>query len=622
MPENGNDGKKTEERPAIGPGFGPGRGPMGGMHEQKRAKDVRGTVRRLVRYLTRFPAALIGVAILVTAATGFNVAGPYLLGRAIDTVIIGGDLPLLVQAVLILAGVYLVSALSMLGHGLLMVGVSQKTLRDIRKDLFHRLQDLSLRYFDSRTHGETMSRMTNDVENIGRVLAQGVSQLVSASLTVVGVAAVMIGLNPRMAAITLVMLPLMAVITRIISKYTRRGFRAQQKDLGELNGLIEETVGGQRVVISFGRQHEAIHQFDDANERLRGSSTQAQTAAGMMGPVMNMVNNLSFAIIAGTGGWLAISGLATIGTVAAFVNYSRQFARPLNEIANLYNLIHSALAGAERIFEVIDEQPDIQDAPDALQLERIGGHVEFRDVCFAYEPDKPVLIDINLKTGPGKTVALVGRTGAGKTTIVNLLSRFYDVDSGSILVDDRDIRTVTQDSLRRQLGIVLQDTYLFTESVMENIRYGRLDADDAAVINAAKQANADHFIRHLPKGYDTILSEEGSNLSQGQRQLLAIARAILADPAVLILDEATSSVDTRTERHIQEAMLELMKGRTSFIIAHRLGTIKGADEILVIEGGRIIERGTHAGLMEGGGRYRELYMSQFTGLEALPNRSA
>ena len=383
-----------------------------------------------------------------------------------------------------------------------------------------------------------------------------------------------------------------------------------------MNGFIDETITWQRVVKAYVREQAAINTFDVSNRKLQRAATKAEIFSGFMGPMMNLINNLGFAIIAGSGGWMVLRGLATVGNIASFINYAREFGRPLNEIAQLYAQIQGAIAGAERVFEILDEVPELADAPDAWPLEQVMGDVVFEDVCFGYEPGVPVLKQVDFHADPGRTIALVGPTGAGKTTIVNLLTRFYDINSGQITVDGKDIRQVKKADLRRQLGIVLQDTFLFSESVMENIRYGRLDATDEEVLAAARLANADQFIHRLPQGYQTELSERGSNLSQGQRQLLAIARAVLADPGILILDEETSSVDTRTEKNIQEAMLRLMEGRTSLVIAHRLSTIREADQILVINGGRIIERGTHDELLAQRGFYHHLYMSQFKGQAA------
>ena len=593
-------------------------GPRGGpwrhlMSEKEKTEDTRGTLLRIWGYLKRQKWALAGTALLVAASSGFDLLGPYLMGKAIDEHILKGDLPGLARTASLMLVVYLITSLTTWLQTYVMAGVSQRAVRDIRDDLFARLQTLSLSFFDRHTHGELMSRLANDVENISNVLTESVTQLLSSLLSVVGVAAMMFLINFRLAIVSLVTIPLMMFLSQWIAKRTRKGFREQQASLGWLNGIIEETITGQRVVKAYVREEAIIEQFDAANHRLRRASTNAQIFAGTIGPLTNLVNNVGFAIVAGVGGWMVVQGLATVGTIASFVNYARQFARPLNQVANLYSSIQSAIAGAERVFEIIDQVPELQDAPDAWPLVQVQGDVLFDDVCFAYERDVPVLKQVSLRAEPGQTIALVGPTGAGKTTLVNLLTRFYDIDSGSIRIDGIDIRQAKKDNLRRVLGIVLQDTFLFSNTVMENIRYGRLDASDEEVIAAAKLANAHQFIRRLPEGYDTPLSERGSNLSQGQRQLLAIARAVLADPSILILDEATSSVDTRTEKQIQAALLKLMEGRTSFVIAHRLSTIRKADQILVIHEGQIIERGTHESLLAERGFYHNLYMSQFKG---------
>jgi ATP-binding cassette subfamily B multidrug efflux pump len=583
---------------------------------EERAKNRRGTLLRIWGYLKHQRWALAGTVLLVVMSSGLDLLGPYLMGKAIDEYILKNNLPGLARTALLMTGVAVALSLTNWLQVYVITGVSQRAVRDIRNDLFARLQTLSLRFFDQHTHGEMMSRLTNDVENVSNVLAESITQLISTLLSVVGVAAMMFAINARLALVSLVTIPLMMFLSRQIAQHTRRGFREQQASLGELNGIIEETVTGQRVVKAYVREQAAVEQFDAANQRLRRASTYAQTFAGVMGPINNFVNNVGFAIVAGAGGWMAVQGLATVGTIASFVNYARQFSRPLNQISNLYGTIQSAIAGAERVFEVIDQVPELQDAPDAQPLAQVRGDVVFDDVCFGYEEGVPVLKRVSLHARPGQTIALVGPTGAGKTTIVNLLTRFYDIDSGSVHIDRVDIRRIKMDDLRRTLGIVLQDTFLFSDTVMENIRYGRLDASDEEVVAAAKLANADQFIHRLPEGYHTELSERGSNISQGQRQLLAIARAILADPGILILDEATSSVDTRTEKHIQEAMLRLMEGRTSFVIAHRLSTIREADTILVINGGEIIEQGTHQELLAQKGFYHNLYMSQFKGQRA------
>jgi ATP-binding cassette, subfamily B, multidrug efflux pump len=604
--------KTSASNQSAPPPIGPRRGPMMRGIPQ-RAKNQRGTFKRLWGYLKQQKWTMLGVVLLVVIYSGLDLLGPYLMGRAIDEFIYQKDLHGLARLVLAMIGVYIFVSAFAYGQAYLMATVAQRTVRDIRHDLFEHLQSLPLRYFDQHPHGELMSRLSNDVENISLMLNESVIQLISSVISLVGVAGAMFLINVRLAIISMVILPLMAVISRYVAKHTLRGFREQQQQLGILNGHIEETVTGQRVVKAYGREQSVTAKFDQINTKLRKASTRAQMFAGLLGPLSNMINNSGLAIVAGAGGWMAVMGFATLGTIASFVSYARQFTRPLNQIANLYNTIQSALAGAERVFEVMDERSELMDDPNALSLNNIKGKVRFDDVCFAYEKDVPVLKNVNLHAKRGDTIALVGPTGAGKTTIVNLLTRFYDIDSGKITLDGQDIRKIRKDDLRRALGIVLQDTFLFADNVMENIRYGRLDASDEEVIAAAKLANVDQFIHRLPQGYQTPLSERGSNLSLGQRQLLAIARAILANPSILILDEATSSVDTRTEKHIQEALLRLMEGRTSFVIAHRLSTIQDADAILVINEGEIIERGTHQYLLEQKGFYHNLYTSQFKG---------
>lgn len=589
------------------------RGP--GMHvmgKVEHAQNTRETVRRLWSYLRQQRASLLLAGVIVVINTLLTLAGPYLLALAIDQYIIPGNLPGLWRIGAFMLAVYSANSLTTWLQAYIMAGAAQQTVRTLRNDLFARLQTFSLRFFDSRNHGDLMSRLTNDIENVNAVLSENVTQLISGLLSLVGVAFIMLWINWRLALVVLCLQPLlMLTVTRWVAQNTRVGFRDQQAALGKLNGLIEETVTGQRVVKAYSREPVVLEEFAADNGALRRAATRAQIYAGFMGPTMNFISNLGLAILAGTGGWLAVNGLATVGTIAAFINYSRQFGRPLNEIANLYNQLQSAVAGAERVFATLDERAELVDAQDALSLTDLRGDVIFKDVYFGYEPETPVLKGVSLHAKPGEIVALVGPTGAGKTTIVNLLTRFYDIDSGKILIDGHDLRQLHRRDLRRQLGIVLQDTFLFADSVMENIRYGRLDASDEEVMAAATLANADQFIHRLPQGYATPLSERGSNLSQGQRQLLAIGRAILANPRILILDEATSSVDTRTEQNIQEAMLRLMQGRTSFVIAHRLSTIRNADQILVINHGEIIERGRHEELLAQRGFYYNLYTSQF-----------
>jgi ATP-binding cassette subfamily B protein len=589
-------------------------GPMGHLRRPKeRAQDVQGTLLRIWGYLRRQRAALIVTTLLVIVASGLGTLGPYLMGRTIDAYINTGDLRGLAGMALLMLAVYVSESLISWLQTYVMAKASQQAVNDIRADLFAKLQTLSLRFFDQRTHGELMSRLTNDVENISNVLTSGVDGLISNVLSLVGVAVMMFLLNVRLAIVTLITVPLMVMLSRWIAKRTRSGFRQRQAFLGDLNGIIEETVTGARVVKAYSREQDVIRDFRGVNQKLRAASTRAEIFVGTLPPLTNLVNNTGLTIVAGVGGWMAVRGGATVGDIASFVQYARRFGWPLNGIASLYNSIQSAIAGAERVFAVLDEVPEVADRPGVRPLASVAGDVVFEDVGFGYEPGVPVLKHVNLHAEAGQTLALVGPTGAGKTTIVNLLTRFYDIDSGRILIDGVDIRDLPVHDLRRKLGIVLQDTYLFADTVMENIRYGRLTATDDEVVTAARIANADQFIRRLPQGYATPLSERGSNLSQGQRQLLSIARAILADPGILILDEATSSIDTRTERTIQEAMLRLMEGRTSFVIAHRLSTIREADKILVINAGEIIEQGTHCELLERQGFYYDLYLAQFKG---------
>ena len=590
---------------------GPGGRHMGATIEK--ARDVHGTLRRLLDTLRPYRWALISVFALVTAGTLLELLAPFLMGLAIDRFITAGDLAGLLRLSALMLGAYAGAWLTSAGQSVIMARVSQKAMRSLRGDLFEHLQTLSLSFFDRHPHGELMSRLTNDLDAISRVLSQNVTDLFSGLLTLVGILVMMFAINFWLALGSMIVFPIMMWLVGFVGQRTRQGFRAYQMRIGQLNGKLEEMFSGQRVIMAFGQQASTLADFDDANETVRQVGIQAQTYAMLIPPLMGILSNANIAVVAGLGGWMTLQGLATVGTIAAFYNYSRRFAAPLRQLGNLYNQVQSALAGAERVFEVMDEQAELADAPGALPLADIAGEVIFDDVDFSYVPGVPVLKDVSLAAQPGQTVALVGPTGAGKTTMINLLTRFYDIQDGAIRVDGHDIRQVQKDSLRRQLGIVLQDTFLFSESVKENIRYGRLDASDEEVIAAARLANADQFIRRLPQGYDTELSERGSNLSQGQRQLLAIARAVLADPSILILDEATSSVDTRTEKTIQGALLRLMRGRTSFVIAHRLSTIRDADRILVINDGRIIERGTHDELLAQGGFYHNLYLSQFKG---------
>ncbi len=604
--------KKQSERQASPLGR---RGPGMTGRRIETARDVRGTLVRLASYLKPFTGPLVGVLALVIVGTLLSVVGPYLLGVAIDGYIVNRDASGLLRVSALMLGAYLGQWLAQSAQNYVMADVSQRALRNLRRDLFEHVQTLSLSFFDRNPHGELMSRLTNDIDAINQAVSENLTQMIGSLLTLVGIVVAMFALNVWMALGALTVLPLMVWLVGFVGRRTRRGYRKLQMELGRLNGIMEETFSGERVVLAYGQQEAALTRFDGVNATVCQLGIRAQIYPMLVPPLMGILSNANIAVVAGLGGWLTLNGWASVGAIAAFVSYSRQFAGPLRHLGDLYNQIQAALAGAERVFEVIDETPELADAPDASVLADIQGEVVFDHVDFAYVSGVPVIKDMSLRAEPGQTIALVGPTGAGKTTIINLLTRFYDIDGGEISIDGHDIRTVQKASLRRQLGIVLQDTFLFTGTVMENIRYGRLDATDKEVIAAAELANADQFIRRLPQGYETRLSERASNLSLGQRQLLAIARAVLADPRILILDEATSSVDTRTEARIQEALLRLMEGRTSFVIAHRLSTIRDADKILVIDAGRIIERGTHDELLAQGGFYHKLYTSQFKGLD-------
>ncbi len=583
----------------------------------EKAKDRRGALRRLAVYLKPYHGRLVLVAVLVVVATLFGLIGPALLGRAIDQYVAHHDLEGLLTISLVMLGVYLAQGVFTAMHGIIMIRIGQYFVADIRSSLFRHFQALSMDYHDRHRTGDLMSRISNDSETINQILSNGLIQFTTNILSLGGIMVAMLLLNLPLAVGTLIILPIMLWITSQITERTRKSFRGMQKNLGWMNAVMEENITGIRAVQAYAQEDAAIEQFQQASWAYRKSAIRAVFITAALGPMFTTMMILTVAATSLLGGWLALQDIVTVGVIAAFVVYIMNFFRPMRGIAMVYNQLQSALAGAERIFAVLDATPSVTDAPHALPLRDIRGAVSFEAVDFAYEPGEPVLEDISLEVAPGQTVALVGPTGAGKTTIISLLSRFYDVSAGSIRIDGVDIRGVMQDSIREQLGIVLQDTFLFSGTVMENIRYGRLDASDEEVIEAAKLANADDFIHLLPRGYQTQVSEKGHNFSQGQRQLLAIARAILADPRILILDEATSSVDTRTEIHIQEALLRLLEGRTAFVIAHRLSTIRNADQVLVINDHRIIERGSHDQLLAQGGFYHKLYLSQYHRLAEL-----
>jgi ATP-binding cassette subfamily B protein len=603
--------KERQESNLNMPGPRPGGGPRGNFGPKVKPKNAKKTLGRLWFYLRSQKLSLIATFVMVLISSLLNLAGPYLIGISIDKYIIPKDFKGLFYIILAMLLIYILGSLSTLLQNYIMIGISQNTVKVLRQDIFEKLQSLPLSFFDSKPHGELMSRLTNDVDNVNNTLNQSITSIFSSFITFVGTLIIMLSLSPMLTLIAMIIIPVMFFVTKQISSRTRKLFKDQQIALGKLNGFVEETISGQKVVKVFNREEKGIQEFEKLNKEFKSVGVRAQIFSGMMGPTMNLLNNASFALVVGVGGFMALKGIISVGVIASFTNYVKQFTRPLNELANQFNMIQSGIAGAERVFEILDEKPEPKDEVGAIELKNVIGEVNFKEVHFSYKKDNPILKDVNLKVTPGQTIALVGPTGAGKTTIINLLTRFYDLDKGSILVDGHDISKVNRNSLRSSLGIVLQDTYLFSDTVRENIRFGRLNATDEEVEQAARLANAEPFILRLPEGYDTILTEDGGNLSQGQKQLLAIARAILADPSILILDEATSSVDTRTEIHIQEAMLTLMKGRTSFVIAHRLSTIREADMILVINGGEVIERGNHKELLEQKGFYYNMNNSQF-----------
>lgn len=604
-----------------GPG-GPG-GPGMAMPVEK-AKDFKGTLKRLIQYLKPHRFYLFAVLVMAILSTIFSILSPKVMGKATTKLFEGIvakfqgvpgaeiDFQYIWQIIMILIGLYVLSALFGYIQQYLMAGVAQKTVYDLRRDVNTKLNKLPLKYFDARTHGDILSRVTNDVDNISTTLQQSLTQLITSILTIIGVIVMMLSISPLLTLIAVLTLPISIIAITSIAKRSQKQFVRQQKELGQLNGHVEEMYTGHKIVKAFGREGKSLEQFDEINERLYESGWKAQFISGVIMPIMSFIGNIGYVLISVVGGILVTKRSIEIGDVQAFIQYARQFTMPITQTANIANIIQSTVASAERVFEILDEEEEVPEAAKPAVLKQPQGNVIFDHVRFGYDSEKPLIEDMNINVHQGQTIAIVGPTGAGKTTLINLLMRFYELNAGSITVDGVSIAQMKRGDLRSLFGMVLQDTWLFNGTIRDNIAYGREGATDEEVVSAAKTAYADHFIRTLPGGYNTVLNEEASNISQGQKQLLTIARAILADPAILILDEATSSVDTRTELHIQQAMNELMKGRTSFVIAHRLSTIKDADLILVMNHGSVIEQGTHEELLELGGFYADLYNSQFT----------
>jgi len=603
-----------------GPGFG---GP-GMMMPGQKAKNFKGTFRRLLGYLRPYRFKLLTVFITAIASTVFSILSPKIMGKATDKLFDGImnkinhvpgasiDFSGIWQIVVLLGGLYVVSSLFSYLMQYLMAGVAQRMVYHLRNEVNDKLSRLPLKFFDSRTHGEILSRVVNDVDNVSNTLQQSLTQLITSIVTLVGVIVMMLTISPLLTLILVLTLPLSFLVIKAIAGRSQRYFKSQQEQLGRLNGHVEEMYTGHSIVKAFGRERQSLEEFDEINGKLYQSGWRAQFVSGMIMPLMNFIGNIGYVAISVVGGVLVTRQAISVGDIQAFIQYARQFTMPITQTANIANIIQSTIASAERVFELLDEPEEVPEQQGRISSDTVKGDISFRGVRFSYKEDEPLIENMNIDVKSGQMVAIVGPTGAGKTTLVNLLMRFYEVNGGSITVDGTDITKLKRGDLRSLFGMVLQDTWLFNGTIRDNIAYGRAGATEAEVVEAAKAAYADHFIRTLPDGYDTVLNEEASNISQGQKQLLTIARAILADPAILILDEATSSVDTRTEIHIQRAMNELMEGRTSFVIAHRLSTIREADLILVMNKGTVIEQGTHEELLAKGGFYADLYNSQFS----------
>lgn len=598
-----------------------GGGPHGGMGAGEKAKDFKGTIKKLMKYLSEYKIGLIFVLLFAIGSTIFNIAGPKILGKAtteIFTGLVGKvsgssgiDFEKIAHILIFLMCLYVTSAIFSFIQGYIMTGVSQKMTYRLRKEISEKINRMPMNYFDTRTHGEVLSRVTNDIDTLSQSLNQSATQIITSFTTIIGVLIMMLSISPLMTLVALLILPISLGLISTIVKRSQRHFKNQQEYLGHVNGQVEEVYGGHNIVKAFNKEADVIKEFDETNEILYQSAWKSQFFSGMMMPIMQFVGNLGYVAVAILGGYLAIKKTIEVGDIQSFIQYVRNFTQPITQVAQVANMLQSTAAASERVFEFLEEEEEDQFAQNPVSVEGLEGNVEFDHVHFGYNADKIIINDFSAKVKQGQKIAIVGPTGAGKTTMIKLLMRFYDVNSGAILIDGHNLKDFNRGELRQMFGMVLQDTWLFHGSIKENIRYGKLDATDEEVIEAAKAAHVHRFVQTLPNGYDMELNEEASNVSQGQKQLLTIARAILADPKILILDEATSSVDTRTEVRIQKAMDNLMRGRTSFIIAHRLSTIRDADLILVMKDGDIIEQGNHEELLKQNGFYAELYNSQF-----------
>ncbi|MFK4476138.1 ABC transporter ATP-binding protein [Bacillus sp. RC206] len=620
--------RKIENNRQGGPGPGGG-GPMGGgMRKIEKAKNFKGTMNKLLQYLKPYKLSILIVILFAIGSAAFTIVGPKILGNATTKLFEGLvskvsgapgaaiDFTYIGNIVILLLGLYILSTVFGIIQGYIISGVAQKVSYNFRKEIDEKINRMPLKYFDKTTHGEVLSRITNDVDTVSQTLNQSMSQIITSVITIIGVLIMMLSISWQMTLVALLILPVSMILIMAVVKRSQKYFKSQQEYLGHVNGQVEEIYSGHNIVKAFNKEEEEVKKFEKVNDTLYHSAWKSQFLSGMMMPIMTFIGNIGYVAVSILGGWLAVKRTIAVGDILAFVQYVRSFTQPIAQVAQIANVLQSTAAAAERVFEFLEEEEEVPEAENPVKLQKVQGEVTFQDVQFGYNPDKIIINNFSSNIKPGQKVAIVGPTGAGKTTIVKLLMRFYDINSGAICIDGHDIKDFTREDLRNMFGMVLQDTWLFNGSIMENIRYGRLDATDEEVIEAAKAAHVHNFVKTLPNKYQMELNEEASNVSQGQKQLLTIARALIADPKILILDEATSSIDTRTEVLIQKAMENLMEGRTSFIIAHRLSTIRDADLILVMKDGDIVEQGNHEELLKADGFYASLYNSQFEGADA------